>query len=336
MPQDAPPSRGEGGRRSVAGAPAAAGAPFIACRPARSDDLAACIQIWSTAIGDYVRRLNQPWFSGDLEPLHRLLAHFLLTDPDRFWVGTAPDRGTDDVIAFASATQRGNVWFLGMLFVLPEFQAAGVGRMLLDLVMPPASARADERRAMGTATDSVQPISNALYSRLGLVPRLPVFNFVGRPDEARPLPALPAGVRVLETTWSEAGDETPPIDTIDTALLGYAHPQDHAFLRAEGRRRFIARSERGQTLGYGYIAPSGRFGPVAAIDTALLAPITAHLLSAVHAAGAYATWIPGAADDVFVWLLRAGFRVESFPALLLWNRPLADFSRYVPINLALL
>jgi hypothetical protein len=34
-------------------------------------------------------------------------------------------------------------------------------------------------------------------------------------------------------------------------------------------------------------------------------------------------------------LLRAGLRLESFPALLCWTEPLAPFDRYLPITLAL-
>jgi hypothetical protein len=34
--------------------------------------------------------------------------------------------------------------------------------------------------------------------------------------------------------------------------------------------------------------------------------------------------------------LRAGFRMESFPLLLCWDRPFADFSRYLPISPGLL
>ena len=55
-----------------------------------------------------------------------------------------------------------------MLFVSPHVQAAGVGRALLAQVMPePATGM-----SMATATDSAQPISNALYSRYGIVPRI--------------------------------------------------------------------------------------------------------------------------------------------------------------------
>jgi hypothetical protein len=35
-------------------------------------------------------------------------------------------------------------------------------------------------------------------------------------------------------------------------------------------------------------------------------------------------------------LLEAGLRLEDFPALVCWDRPFADFERYVPITLAVL
>lgn len=303
-------------------------------RPARLDDLPACAQVWSAGIGDYVRRLNQPWFTGDPEPLLGLLAHLLSTDPARFWVATDGSQG-HRVVGYASATLRGHAWFLGMLFVLPEQQSRGVGRALLERVMPGPYDGPGERPAMATAADSVQPIATALYSRYGIVPRLPVFNLAGRPERPDALAPLPSGLHIAESSEPANDDDARGIAALDGRVLGHAHPADHAFLIAEGRRRFIARSERGEMVGYGYVAPSGRFGPVAAVDPGLLAPITAHLITTVRAPGAYAAWIPGAADEVFVTLLRAGFRLESFPALLLWDRPTADFSRYVPINLAL-
>ena len=326
-------------RRSGTGPEPAGGRPAppirLAYRPARPEDLRACTEIWSAGIGDYVRRLNQPWFEGDPEPLRRLLAHFLRTDPERFRVAVDQSAG-DRVVGYASATLRGDAWFLGMLFVLPELHARGVGRTLLEQVMPRQTAADHDRIAMATAADSVQPVANALYSQYGMVPRLPIFNFVGRPERLQVLPGLPPGIRIAEWSADSTGADVEAASTIDTRVLGREHPLDHAFLMAEGRRRFIARSEQGEPVGYGYIAPSGRFGPVAALERRLLAPIAAHLITTVQARGAYATWVPGAADELFLMLLQAGFRFESFPALLLWDRPVADFSRYVPINLALL
>ncbi|MEO6207563.1 MAG: GNAT family N-acetyltransferase, partial [Candidatus Limnocylindrales bacterium] len=235
--------------------------PAVAYRPARPDDMITCARIWSESIEDYVKRLNQPWFAGDLEPLARLLGHFLATDPALFRVGTsAKDPGR--VVAFGSATVRGSTWFLGMLFVLPEFQAGGVGRTLLEQLLPPVEQRGRDGLTLGTATDSLQPISNALYSQYGLVPRLPVFQFVGRPERTDHLPHLPDGV--AGTEWSTDGDTTLAGDVgrLDVETLGAAHPEDHAFLAAERRRRFVYWSGANEAVGYGYIAPSGRIGPI--------------------------------------------------------------------------
>jgi hypothetical protein len=37
-----------------------------------------------------------------------------------------------------------------------------------------------------------------------------------------------------------------------------------------------------------------------------------------------------------VALLRAGLRIEGFPAMFCWTRPFAAFERYLPAGLALL
>jgi hypothetical protein len=47
-------------------------------------------------------------------------------------------------------------------------------------------------------------------------------------------------------------------------------------------------------------------------------------------------WVPGSAGDAVVPLLRAGFRIDGFPVLLCWDRPFADFTRYVPMSPGLL
>jgi hypothetical protein len=210
---------------------------------------------------------------------------------------------------------------------------------MLEAILPPESDLRKGELALGTATDSVQPVSNALYVRYGMAPRVPIFNVVGRPRRLDGFPPMSPGITIAETVWTEqraVANEAPGIDAIDVAVMDHPHPADHAFLRAEGRRRFVARSADGTVEGYGYIAPSGRFGPIAAREASLLAPIAGHLLGNVNPPGAYATWVPGTADELFRSLLRAGLRIEAFPALLLWDRPIGDFSRYVPINLALL
>jgi len=354
----------------------------VQLRLARSEDVPECSRIWAAGIADYYdRRLHQRWEPGDLEPLQRLLTHFLATDPELFVVAT---RGVDDapeVVAFGSANSRGAVWFLSMLFVRPDLQDAGIGRAILMRLLPP-NARTEaaiapdghERRAgsdrrgpdasrgpadrrgprerrtglrgptVGTATDSAQPISNALYARFGMVARLPAFQLLGRPPLHADLPGLPPGVRAIPFESIAGGPANGPghgdlvaaIGMIDSAVVGHERGQDHRFLRLEGRRGMLYQAEDGRSLGYGYMAPSGRIGPVAALDPRFLVRIVGHLLVAMRPPGASAIWLPGGADDVYAVLLRAGLRIEGFPALFCWNRPVADFTRYIPISLALI
>jgi hypothetical protein len=185
---------------------------------------------------------------------------------------------------------------------------------------------------LAMCTDSAQPVSNGLYARYGIVPRVPVFNLVGTPSPSA-LSRLPAGIEAVPFGRS---DPTADIAAIDRAVLGYAHAADHAYLRATGRTGFVYRSDDGEPVGYGYSSEAGRFGPVALLDETLTAPVLGHLMNAIRPRGATTVWVPGANDRAMVALLRAGLRIEGFPALLCWTRPFGRFEGYVPAGLALL
>jgi GNAT superfamily N-acetyltransferase len=323
-------------------------------RRAEPGDIAACAELWRTSIADYLVRLNQPDLVTDLAPVRRLLAHFLETDPGSFLVATRQDGvGADGpqgargerVVAFASANVRGHAWFLGMLFVLPAEQRHGLGSRLLEATLPngvrptigtAAAAPADGSWTFGTATDSVQPISNALYARLGLVPRVPVLHLAGTVRRTSAFPALPGALE--PHSFDDAGMEATERDVadLDRDVLGYERPQDHAYLRREGRAGWLYRTRGGDVLGYGYTSRAGRVGPIAVRRSELLPAVLGHLLAAIPPAGAHSVWVPGAAGAGVSALLEAGLWLEPFPALHCWDRPSVDDSRYVPISLALL
>jgi GNAT superfamily N-acetyltransferase len=294
--------------------------------------------IWRSALVDYLGKLNSDTgLPVDLQPLQRLLAHLLETDPDRFVVAERPP---GHIVGFGSASVRGDVWFLGMLFVDPSEQAGGIGRAMLARLLDGADGL-----ALGTATDSAQPISNALYARAGIVPRVPCLNLVGRPAADHALPPLPPDVEPLPFAdladgTDLAGDGRVPravlaaVGEIDRELLGYERPADHVWLAREDRLGWLFRSA-GRAVGYGYVSRVGRIGPVGALEAGLLAPMVGWLLDAHTPAGASSIWVPGTASTVVEALLQAGLRLEPFPALFCWTRPIADFERYVPISLAL-
>lgn len=309
-------------------------------RPARADELGTCAEIWRVSINDYIRPLGQPEVPSDVAPLLRLYDHLRTTDPDRFVVATTPDDGVSErIVAFAAAAMRERLWFLSMCFVLPEAQGTGVGRALLERVAPPTGL--DVVRS--TATDSVQPISNALYASIGIVPRVPLLNLVGHPVRPEAFGTLPAAIRPVPFEDVAADGEgagharlSAAVDELDRALLGVAHPLDHRWLRREGRRGWLYLGPDGSPVAYGYGTEAGRIGPVAARDADLVAPILGHLTATIVPRGAFAMWLPGTAGRAVTAALGAGFRLEEFPILLCWDRPFGDFERYLPISPGLL
>jgi acetyltransferase (GNAT) family protein len=314
----------------------------LSYRPVRTDELEICTDIWRESINDYTRRLNQPDMEAESAPLLRLYTHLQASDPDRFVVATQSGRddGTvERILGFAAAVQRERLWFLSMCFVRPRVQAAGVGRALVARIGPssPGDRATDTVRA--TATDSAQPISNALYASLGIVPRVPLLNLIGLPTRPEAFGSLPSGVTPVAFEVLARDDHeglAATVDGLDRELLGVAHPIDHAYIRKEGRRGWLYMGPDGAPLAYGYATEAGRIGPVASRDAALVAPILGHLSTAITPRGAFATWLPGTADQPVVAALRAGFRLEPFPILLCWDRPFADLSRYLPISPGLL
>jgi GNAT superfamily N-acetyltransferase len=331
----------------VTGEPILRGMQAPDIRPARPDELEACARVWHVALNAYLTRLNQPEWPFDPTGIMALYRHTRGTDPDRFLVAVRSDasEGAADgerIVAFASACVRGRSWFLSMLFVLPEEQASGVGRALLERVLPAAG----DGLMLGTATDSAQPIANALYARYGMVPRMPLLNLVGELRNLDVLPGLPGGVTSTPfdelANGSPGGHGTGPaalaaiVDAVDRDAMGVEHPQDHDWLRTSGRRGFVYRARDGKVLGYGYASEAGRVGPIAVADGALMAPLIGHLLRAVQPRGAFSIWAPGAAGDAVRLLLDVGLRLEPFPILLCWDTSPTDFSRYLPISPGLL
>ena len=192
------------------------------------------------------------------------------------------------VVAFGSALTRGRDWFLSSLFVSPAAQGRGVGPALLDAVW----GSADRRR---TITDAIQPISNALYGRRGLVPATPLLTFTG-------LPAIDA-----------QSDEERPADlpAIDEAAYGFDRAPDHVFWSQYARR-----STWGDA--YAYVFPGGGIGPVAGLTGASAArALTAEL---ARADGSVQVRIPGSARALVEVALSAGLRLTPVPGLLLLSR----------------
>ena len=207
---------------------------------------------------------------------------------------------------------------------------------------PPTGA--DTVRA--TATDSVQPISNALYASLGIVPRVPLLNLIGLPDRARGVrpPAVghparpvrgrsPAGAGAATAT-AAGGDRRRA-----RSRAARRRASDRPPLPAAGGRGAAGCTTvpDGAPIGYGYAGEAGRVGPIAVARRGPARPGPRPPAAAVVSRAARSPCgCRGVPIAAVVAALRAGLRLDQFPILLCWDRPFADFARYLPISPGLL
>ncbi len=250
-------------------------------RPTTDGDLPALHAIFTDAIGSVFVPHGFDPPAPSLETFSNLQGHIRCT-------GTSVVAEEDGrIVGYCSSWARGDDWFLASLFVGSAAQGRGTGPALLDAVWGEAARRR-------TMTDAIQPISNVLYGRRGLVPATPVLTFFGRP-------------RI------DATAETGPADTsaIDELAYGFDRAVDHPYWARHARR-----TDWGDA--YSYAFPGGEIGPVAGVTPAAAAQALAAEL--VRAPGEVRIRIPGSARSLVEVALAAGLRLAPVPGLLLLSR----------------
>jgi len=200
----------------------------------------------------------------------------------------AEERGS--VVGFGAAWTRDDNWFLASLFVDRSAQGRGVGPALLDAVWGDARYRR-------TMTDAIQPVSNVLYGRRGLLPATPILTFTGRPHR-------PAAV----TEPDAGGPGSHELEAIDAAAYGFDRSVDHRFWS-----RFARRTDWADA--YAYVFPGGDIGPVA--GTTPEAAAAALRVELVRSTGEVRVRLPGSARALVEVALGAGLRLDPVPGLLL-------------------
>ncbi len=208
----------------------------------------------------------------------------------------------DSLTGFASAWSRGDDWFLASLFVAPATQQGGIGSALLDAVWGDAHLR---RR---TITDAIQPVSNALYARRGLVPATPLLAFSGTPRiGVAPLAeSLQVAAAATETALVAAAP-------IDNAAYGFDRAVDHTYWGRFARRTIWTRGE--SAIAYSYAFPGGHIGPVAGLDQEAAAGALEGELA--RATEPVVVHIPGSSRSLVEVALHRGLRLSATPGLLL-------------------
>lgn len=283
-------------------------------RPIDRADLEACADVFYVATDELNARVGQPKTPRNPVALMRLFEHIAIGSPHRAWLAERDGA----VLGFGIAAQRDDMTFLSFLFVRPDVQATGIGRALLERAMSGSDYRA-------VCIGSIQPISAALYAHYGMVPRVPLFMFVGRP--ATELPGLPPELEIRPVVIEA-------VAALDREVTGLSRPDDHAVWEAWDRRRFGLFRD-GETVGYGYVQPVGRLGPVVVRDSALLAPFIGGLMAQLPDVETWLINVPGTAAATFAALLKSGMRLDGPPVIYCATELRIDHSRYLPATFAL-
>jgi GNAT superfamily N-acetyltransferase len=271
----------------------------IATRPAHGpDDIRACVDLFFESSNDLHARLGVPVVDpADDGWIRKALTHLERTDPG----GTRLALHDGEPVAFGSAFRREDYWFLAFLFVAPRMQARGVGRRVLEELLPPAEERA--RTTLATVVESIQPASTALYASLGMAPRTPWYTLKApkRPDA---LPEMPPGVTAVSLT----GELLDACAVLDRRLLGYTRAQDLASWAAEYTARGYV-DEHGSLLGYGLL-DDGWMSPVASDSQPLTAAIIRDLITRLDSPAEAKVLVPGCSGPLIASCLHAGMQMD--------------------------
>ncbi len=304
-----------------------------------SADAVAASRIIGIALDDLLARQGRPVTEGPEDEAAPALAHVMRTDPDAFWIAA----DGDDPVGFGAGMSRGGLWFLSGLFVLPPYQGAGVGRRLLEL------AKGDHPlpgEVAALTSSAANPVSNALYSRHGIYPQLPVLTMQGGAravaTAARGMPGEEGGRspgrRAPEAEpLTASGPHLDDLRRIDEAVTGVDRTVDHRWQLEEIRHEGWLLRRGGRPVGYAYLGGDGTEGPGALGPVATLRPQDqgaalsfALAESAARRPGEPALVMVPAANQYAQRLLwRAGFTFEGATALLCASRPFGRFDRYL-------
>ena len=330
----------------------------VTYRRAEEADLPRAFAVFRAALNAYLVPAGQQPIPDDDQQSPTYL-HMLRHDAERFWVaeavveeltgerggharrrrrarstGARGDAGTlgvggRQVVGWGSGLLRGDWWFLSSLFVLPEAQGLGVGARLFELTAtgaPPGAVRA-------TITDSLQPVSNNLYARRGLLPREVLIGFDGRPNERVAPPRL--GTLAPEPLTLAS---IPELREIDAAAAGVDRSVDHEFYLTGGGRYGYLFRRRGRAVGYAMLRRDGWVGPVAAVRARDVEAITAFGIADLQARGfaeQVRAGVTGRCEGAQRAFWGAGLRFSSTPGLLLSSRPFGRLDRYVAASYGL-
>ncbi|MBZ6076448.1 GNAT family N-acetyltransferase [Microvirga puerhi] len=290
-------------------------------RPACADDLQRAQELVVRSINDLTERHGFGPMASVRRPDFQLFS--LKDDPDGLWVA----EDDDEIVGFAFSWADGDLWFLAELFVAPGQQGRGVGRKLLAHTLDHASKSGAATKSLITFTFNV--VSQGLYIRHGMLPRLPIYLFSGVSSD---LTADQHDGKLRSIAIDPSPSHLNTLAQLDVSALGFSREKHHRYLLNDASMKGVFLHDGGDCVGYAYVATTGHVGPLAVTQAHHMSAAfrTALNLAATSGAGHVSAFLPGTSEAPGI-ALKHGMRI-TFPMVLVSTHEFGDWRRYLPRN----
>jgi ribosomal protein S18 acetylase RimI-like enzyme len=294
----------------------------LVLRPARADELQRAQELVVLSINNLTERHG----FGPMAALRRpdFQAFSLNDDPDGLWVA---ETGDGEIVGFALSWVCGDLWFLAELFVAPGYQGRGLGNELLARTFEHARKAGATNKCLITFTFNV--VSQGLYIRHGLFPRLPIYLL------SVPRDTLMSGLqgdKLHSTPIEPAASHLEILARLDISTLGISREKHHRYLLSDGTTKGVLLRDGDEYIGYAYISATGHVGPLAVARASGMGPAFRTALDLATASGAarVSAFVPGISEALSI---AAGYGMQiTFPMVLVSAHDFGDWTRYLPRN----
>lgn len=291
-------------------------------RPARSDDLAAIDSLVVASINDLTVRHG----FGPMATVgpSGFMSFSLEDDPGGLWV--AVHDGT--VLGFAWSWACGNLWFLAQLFIDPARQGEGIGNELMKRTLEHARISGAAHKALITFT--FNRVSQGLYMRHGLFPKMPIYFF--SVSRERAIQALPES-RLRAVAIDDSAATMEKLAGIDAGAIGVSREKHHRYSLGDPATTGVLLYAGDEVVGYCYISPNGHVGPLAVMRSDRLREAFAKALwlAADRPVEKVSAFLPGTCHGALSLAVSQGMRI-TFPMLLMASPGYGDWTQYLPRN----
>lgn len=290
-------------------------------RPARAEELQRAEELVVHSINDLTERHGFGRMAALRPPDFQMFS--LRDDPDGLWIAEADG----EIVGFAMSWVCGDLWFLAELFVAPGEQGRGVGNELLARTFAHAKKTGATNKSLITFTFNV--VSQGLYIRHGMFPRLPIYLVSVARDA---LITRLKGETLHATPIEPIDSHLETLARLDLSSLGVSREKHHRYLLNDSTMQGVLLHDGNNCLGYAYVSATGHVGPLAVAQARVMDATfrTALNLAAASGAQQVSAFVPGVNEAVAI-AIEHGMRI-MFPMVLVSTREFGDWTRYLPRN----